>query len=76
MRVPEGGWRVGVPSGSANSPGIWSRKGERPQLVDCCRAGDETGGLGSEERRKSEDKNIAKLLGWLVLREFLLRVGN
>lgn len=67
LRVPAGGWRAGegVPSGSANSPGIWGRNGERPQLVVCCRAGDETGGLGLEETRKNEDKNIAKLLGWL-----------
>lgn len=32
-------------------------------LVVCCTAGDETGGLGLEETRKSEDQNIAKLFG-------------
>lgn len=35
-------------------------------MVVCCTAGDEPGGLGLEEMRKSEDQNIAKLLGWLV----------
>ena len=32
-------------------------------LVVCCTAGDETGGQGLEETRKSEDQNIAKLFG-------------
>lgn len=59
LRVPAGGWRA------RGAIRIWGRNGERPQLVVCCRAGDETGGLGLEETRKNEDKNIAKLLGWL-----------
>ena len=35
---------------------------ERQQQVVCSRAGDETGGLGLEERRENEDLKLAYLL--------------
>ena len=46
--------------------GMGAESEERPQQKSCYRPGDETGRLGMEERRKSEDLKLAYLFAGLL----------